>query len=73
MHFRGPSVERSEYVFSGCWSNIEYTETNRYLGTVLTEHQNYKGIENVLTPNGIDGTFKAIIYQHLGAQTCLTN
>jgi len=44
-----------------------YTETYRYLGTVLTEHQNDEGIENVLTPNGIDGTFKAIIYQHLGA------
>lgn len=41
MHFRGPSVERSKYVFTCCQVNIEYTDRYRYLGFVLTEQLNY--------------------------------
>ena len=41
VHFRNPSVERSNFVFKIGDTQLNYVTQNKYLGRVLTEHLDY--------------------------------
>ena len=40
VHFRNPSVQRSNFIFTCSNSNIEYVESYKYLGLWFDEHMN---------------------------------